>query len=57
MKPGEFNEGRKKMAKLPYQATLIYNPSSAAPGFIVDNVYCLPGVPSILKSMLGGLKE
>ncbi len=54
---GEFNEGRKKMAKLPYRALLIFNPSSAAPGFIVDNVYCLPGVPSILKSMLGELKE
>ena len=38
-------------------ASLIYNPSSAAPGFIVDNVYCLPGVPSILKSMLDGLNN
>ena len=37
-KPGEFNEGRKKMAKIPEGATLIYNPSSGAPGFIVDNV-------------------
>ena len=53
----EFNEGRKKMAKLPDKALLILNPSSGAPGFIVDNVYCLPGVPSILKSMLGGLNS
>ena len=52
-----FNEGRKKMAKLPKDALLIYNPSSTAPGFIVDNVYCLPGVPTILKSMLGGLNN
>ena len=52
-----FNQGRKKMAKLPNGALLIYNPSSTAPGFIIDNVYCLPGVPSILKSMLGGLKN
>ena len=56
-KSGEFNEGRKKMAKIPETATLIYNPSSGAPGFIVENVFCLPGVPSILKSMLGGLKN
>ena len=56
-KPGQFNKGRKKMAMLPKNALLIYNPSSAAPGFIVDNVYCLPGVPSILKSMLGGLNN
>ena len=54
---GEFNDGRKKMAKLPDKALLILNPSSGAPGFIVDNVYCLPGVPSILKSMLGGLNS
>ena len=52
-----FNEGRKKMSKLPDKALLIFNPSSGAPGFIVDNVYCLPGVPSILKSMLGGLNS
>ena len=55
--PGEFNEGRKKMAKIPHQAELIYNPSSGAPGFIVKNVFCLPGVPSILKSMVAGLKN
>ena len=54
---GKFNIGRKKMAKTPKNATLIYNPSSAAPGFYMQNVYCLPGVPSILKSMLGGLNN
>ena len=53
----EFNEGRKRMAMLPNKALLILNPSSGAPGFIIDNVYCLPGVPSILKSMLGGLNS
>ena len=54
-KPGEFNEGRQKMAWTPSKAKLILNPTSGAPGFIVENVFCLPGVPSILKSMLGGL--
>ena len=53
----KFNIGRKKMAKMPKNASLIYNPSSAAPGFYIKNVYCLPGVPSILKSMLGGLNN
>ena len=53
----KFNVGRKKMAMMPIKASLILNPSSGAPGFIVDNVYCLPGVPAILKSMLGGLKN
>ena len=56
-KPGEFNEGRQKMVKMPSNAKLILNPTSGAPGFSVENVYCLPGVPSILKSMLGGLKN
>ncbi len=54
---GKFNTGRKKMAMMPIKASLILNPSSGAPGFIVGNIYSLPGVPSILKSMLGGLKN
>jgi len=54
-KPGEFNEGRQKMVWMPEDANLILNPTSGAPGFNVENVFCLPGVPSILKSMLGGL--
>jgi len=48
-KPGEFNEGRQRMAMMPSKANLIYNPSSGAPGFSVENVFCLPGVPSILQ--------
>ena len=56
-KPGEFNEGRQKMVWMPESAELILNPTSGAPGFSVENVFCLPGVPSILKSMLGGLKN
>jgi len=56
-KTGEFNEGRQKMVWMPKKANLILNPTSGAPGFNVENVFCLPGVPSILKSMLGGLKN
>ena len=47
----EFNDGRKKMAKMPKGSNLIYNPSSAAPGFIIKNVLSLPGVPSILNTL------
>ena len=43
------------MAWMPENAKLILNPTSGAPGFNVKNVFSLPGVPSILKSMLGGL--
>jgi molybdenum cofactor synthesis domain-containing protein len=56
-KVGEFNEGRQKMVWMPRNANLILNPTSGAPGFNIENVFCLPGVPSILKSMLGGLKN
>jgi len=56
-KPGEFNEGRQKMCWMPANAKLILNPTSGAPGFIVENVFTLPGVPSILQSMLGSLKN
>ena len=53
----EFNESRKKMAKMPKDSKLIYNPSSAAPGFIIKNVLVLPGVPSILNSMIENCKK
>ena len=56
-RPGEFNEGRQKMAKMPITSKLILNPTSGAPGFYIENVFCLPGVPSILQSMIGGLKN
>ena len=56
-KLGEFNEGRQKMIWMPKGAKLILNPTSGAPGFSIENVFCLPGVPSILKSMLGGIKN
>ena len=53
----EFNEGRQRMAWLPSNANLILNPASGAPGFYVENVFCLPGVPSILESMLPELNN
>ena len=45
------------MAKMPRGAKLIYNPSSAAPGFVTKNVFSLPGVPSILNSMIENCKR
>ena len=53
----KFNDGRKKMAKMPRGSKLIYNPSSAAPGFIIKNILSLPGVPSILNSMIENCKR
>ncbi len=52
-----FNEARQKMADIPEDAALIDNPASAAPGFILENVYVMAGVPPILQSMFEGLKD
>src|SRR5690606_24599515 len=35
---------------------LIPNPVSAAPGFIIENVYVLAGVPSVMRAMFDHLK-
>lgn len=48
----EFNESRKKMAMIPKGATLIHNSISKAPGFKIENVCVLAGIPSIFSAML-----
>lgn len=52
---GKLNEARRRMAHIPPGAPLIDNPISAAPGFRLENVYVLPGVPRIMQAMLDGL--
>ena len=54
--PEKVNEARMRMADTPEGAELIDNPISVAPGFRVENVYVLPGVPSIMRAMFDGLK-
>jgi molybdenum cofactor synthesis domain-containing protein len=48
----ELNEARLRMAKIPETAELIDNPISAAPGYVIENVYVMAGVPKIFQSML-----
>lgn len=55
--PGKLNEARLKMADVPVGATLIDNPVSGAPGFQIENVYVLPGVPSIIQAMFDGMTD
>lgn len=50
-----LNEARLRMARIPEGARLIDNPISAAPGFSLQNVHVLAGVPSIFEAMLQGL--
>ncbi|MEQ9491925.1 MAG: competence/damage-inducible protein A [Alphaproteobacteria bacterium] len=47
-----FNEARQRMARTPEGASLIDNPISAAPGFIVGNVHVMAGVPRIFQAMV-----
>jgi molybdenum cofactor synthesis domain-containing protein len=50
-KPGEFNTARQRMATMPRGASLIENDISVAPGFQLENVYVMAGVPKIMQSM------
>ncbi|MGV8988218.1 MAG: competence/damage-inducible protein A [Cypionkella sp.] len=50
-----FNEARQRMARIPDTATLIDNPVSIAPGFTVQNVHVMAGVPRIFEAMLAGV--
>lgn len=47
-----LNAARLKMADLPAGAQLIDNPVTGAPGFNVENVYVMAGVPKIMQSMM-----
>jgi len=51
----DLNDARLKMAETPAGALLIENPVSAAPGYQVDNVFVLAGVPSIMRAMFESL--
>ncbi len=48
----ELNEGRLRMARIPFGAELIPNAVSKAPGFHIGNVFVMAGVPSIMQSMM-----
>lgn len=48
----EFTPARQKMAMTPRGASLIPNPVSGAPGFVIENVYVMAGVPHIMQAML-----
>ncbi len=54
---GELNTARLKMAQMPEGASLIDNPVSQAPGFRLDNVFVMAGVPRILQAMFDGIKD
>jgi molybdenum cofactor synthesis domain-containing protein len=50
--PENVNEARMKMATLPSKAKLLNNPISSAPGFYLENVFVMAGIPKIFQAMV-----
>lgn len=53
----ELNEARMKMAEIPVGGSLIDNPVSGAPGFRIENVFVMAGVPRIMQAMFDSFKH
>jgi molybdenum cofactor synthesis domain-containing protein len=53
----EANEARMRMARTPEGAELIDNPVSRAPGFRVDNVFVMAGIPKVMTAMLESISQ
>ncbi|PYG29120.1 competence/damage-inducible protein A [Pelagimonas varians] len=51
----ELNTARLRMARIPDGATLIDNPVSIAPGFSLENVHVMAGVPAVFQAMVASL--
>ncbi|MBO9464374.1 competence/damage-inducible protein A [Tropicibacter sp. R15_0] len=51
----ELNAARLRMARIPHGATLIDNPVSIAPGFSIENVHVMAGVPAVFQAMVASL--
>ncbi len=55
--PGQLTEARLRMARTPEGASLIENPVSKAPGFRVENVFVMAGIPTVMQAMFNSLKH
>ncbi len=53
--PEDLNTARRRMARIPQGADLVENAVSRAPGFWIDNVIVMAGVPAIVQSMLASV--
>jgi molybdenum cofactor synthesis domain-containing protein len=53
----DLNQARLKMADIPKGALLLNNPVSSAPGFKINNVFVMAGVPNIMQAMFNAAKE
>ncbi len=55
--PSEVMESRLRMARIPKGATLVENPTGGPPGFQIENVYVMAGVPMVMQAMVGTLTK
>ncbi len=55
IKPEDLNAARRRMARLPHGSELVENKISKAPGFMIENVIVMAGVPAIMQTMLDGV--
>lgn len=53
--PLDLNEARLRMARIPHGGELVVNPVSKAPGFRIENVFVMAGVPMIMQAMLDNI--
>ena len=53
----DLNAARRRMARVPEGGTLIDNPVSRAPGFQIDNVFVMAGIPRVMQAMFEGLRH
>ncbi len=51
----DLNAARLRMARIPDGAVLIENPVSTAPGFTIENVHVMAGVPSVFQAMVASV--
>jgi len=48
----EMNEARMRMTRMPQGSELVHNKVSGAPGFWIENVIVMAGIPAVMQGML-----
>ena len=48
----KLNSAREKMAYIPESSKLLHNDATMVPGFVINNVFVMAGIPNIMKAML-----
>lgn len=53
--PPEVMAARMRMARVPAGSDLVDNTTGGPPGFRIENVFVMAGIPGVMKAMLGSL--